>query len=148
MSRRLLLAVLCALALPGGAAGCRPAVKTKALALYAAPRANDGSAVAVEMVVVYDEELLKVVAELTARQWFQQRERLREDHPGGLRSLSWELVPGQSIPLQPLRYPRRKARGAFVFADYYAPGDHRVRIDPHGKVLVTLKEEGFSIDPT
>ena len=139
---------LCAALLLAGAAGCRPAVKTGSMAVYVSPEANNTSPVPVELVVAYDDELVKVLSEMTARDWFRQRAQLRQDNPRGLRTLAWEFVPGQSVPLQPLEVKRRKARGAFVFADFYAPGDHRVRVDPFKRILLTLREDGFSVDPT
>lgn len=141
------LAVLCGLALAAGAAGCRP-VKTRAIAVYASPEANRESPVPVELVVAYDDETVKVLSGMTARDWFRQRAQLRQDNPRGLRSVAWEFVPGQSVPLRPLGVQRKKAKGAFVFADYYAPGDHRVRVDPFKRILITLREDGFSVDPT
>lgn len=118
------------------------------MAVYAAPEANNTSPVPVELVVAYDDELVKVLGAMTARDWFRQRAQLRQDNPRGLRTLAWEFVPGQSVPLQPLPVRRKKARGAFVFADFYAPGDHRVRVDPFKRILLTLREDGFSVDPT
>ncbi|HEX8272503.1 MAG TPA: hypothetical protein VF615_07595 [Longimicrobiaceae bacterium] len=123
-------------------------MKTGSMAVYVAPEANNTSPVPVELVVAYDDELVKVLAGMTARDWFRQRAQLRQDNPRGMRTLAWEFVPGQSVPLQPLRVPRKKAKGAFVFADFYAPGDHRVRVDPFKRILLTLREDGFSVDPT
>ncbi|HEV2145808.1 MAG TPA: hypothetical protein VGR37_00170 [Longimicrobiaceae bacterium] len=144
-ARGLLLA-LCAAALAAG--GCRSAVKTSGYAVYADPRANDASPVPVELVVAYDEELVKVLAGLTARDWYRQRAQLRQDNPRGLQTVAWEFVPGQSVPLQPLRYPRKRAKGAFLFADYYTPGDHRVRVDPFRRILLRLGEQGFTVEQT
>lgn len=146
--RRGLAAALCGAALAGGVAGCRAPVKTGAVAVYVSPAANDASPVPVEMVVAYDDEMVKVLSGMTARDWFRQRTQLRQDNPRGLESVSWEFVPGQSVPLRSVPVARRKAKGAFVFADYYAPGDHRVRVDPFRRILITLREDGFSVDPT
>jgi type VI secretion system protein len=145
VTRRGLALALCAAALAGG---CGPAVKTHAYAVYAEPRANDTSPVPVEFVVAYDDELVKVLSGLTARDWYRQRAQLRQDNPRGLHTVAREFVPGQSVPLQSLHYSRRGAKGAFVFADYYTPGEHRVRVDPFRRILLRLGVQGFTVEQT
>lgn len=130
------------------AAGCGSPVRTRAFAVQVAPEANDRSPVPVALVVVYDPSLLETVAALTARDWFRQREQLARDFPGGFTALSWEFVPGQRVPLQPVRFRHRRARGAFVFADYAAPGDHRIRIDPYRRVTIRLLDDDLSVAPS
>ena len=38
-------------------------------------------------------------------------------------------------------------RGGIVYADYLAPGDHRVRIDPHQSFTIVLGEKEMSVEP-
>ena len=142
--RRLAAALLAGALLLGG---CRSPVKTGYYSVQSSPTANDRSPVPVAVVVVYDAALLKTVAELTARDWFARRDQIVRDNPTGLQTVAWEFVPGQTVPVQPLRLRRRKARGAFVFADYALPGDHRVRVDPYRRMVIRLLDEGLAVEP-
>ncbi|MBV9773953.1 MAG: hypothetical protein JO040_08385 [Gemmatimonadetes bacterium] len=144
MRGRLAAALLAGALLLGG---CRASVKTGYFAVQTSPEANDRSPVPVAVVVVYDAALLKTVAALTAHDWFARRAQLTRDHPTGFQAVSWEFVPGQTVPLQPLRLRRKKARGAFVFADYAAPGDHRVRVDPYRRVVIRLLDADVAVEP-
>lgn len=127
---------------------CGRAIETRMVGFEVAPEANDRSPVPVELVVVYDAEVLPLLLELTARQWFAARGQLLLDHPTGLRSQMWELVPGQELPMQRLPVARKGAHAAFVYADYLGPGAHRIRIDPYERVLVRLGADDLELEET
>jgi type VI secretion system protein len=109
--------------------------------------ANRNSPIAVAVLVVYDEDLMAKLLQMTAAQWFEQRMQLRRDFKDGegFDSWEWEWVPGQRIPVQslPLKPP---AKGALVFADYAVPGIHRFRIDPFKDIVIHLKETAFTVE--
>jgi len=108
---------------------------------------NQDSPVPVELVVVYDKGLLDQLLTLTARDWFTKKDQIRRDYPGdeAFVSIFWELVPGQVMPAQELSFGVG-ARAGIVYADYFAPGDHRARIDPHRDVVIRLRESEFSVE--
>ena len=47
-----------------------------------------------------DPDALKKISELTAAKWFEQREDIRKNYPGGYESFKWELSPGQDVRLR------------------------------------------------
>ncbi len=110
-------------------------------------KVNENSPVAVDIVVVGDEKLLELLKGLEARDWFQKRDQIKRDNNGGdsLFVWSWEWVPGQTIPLIELPW-KHHAVGAIIFANYHAPGAHRVSIDPFTNVNLRLQEKGFSTE--
>jgi type VI secretion system protein len=130
------------------AGGCglmsRSAVKLRGYDLAAAPYANGDSPVRVDVVVVNDKPLAEAVGKLTAADWFAQRGQLLLDNPRLLEITSLEPVPGQALPWRRLRRDG-KARAAFVFADYAAEGDHRVRVDPYRWISIRLEEDGMAV---
>jgi type VI secretion system protein len=126
------------------AAGCGGGVKTRAYSIVVSPQANANSPVPVEMVVVYNRKMLAEVAGLTARDWFERRAQFGRDYPDGWRSMRWEFVPGQSMPLHRLELSRRHARALFIWADYAGEGPHRVRLDPFKRAIVEFGEKDFS----
>ncbi len=107
---------------------------------------NGNYPVAVEMVVVYNGDLENELAELTAEQWFDQRQQyLRDFSTQELEAFRWEWVPGQSPPEQQLRY-RPGARSILVFASYSSPGEHRLRVESFKRPLqVTLSDDDFTV---
>lgn len=134
-----------ALLLAMAAGACAPAVKTRDFAVRTDAEANRQSPVPVDLVLVYDRTLAGELAGATARDWFLRREQIGRDYPDGVRWLSWELVPGQSVPRHRLPLRRRGARAAFVFADYLEPGEHRLRLDPIPNATVWLGTDGMSL---
>lgn len=137
-----------------GALGCGTGSRSLfggdvAVRLDADPKINQDSPVPVELVVVYDKELLAKLAGMTARDWFQNREQTRKDHPGDedFVSMGWEIVPGQSMPAQTLSFASG-ARGGLVFADYFADGAHRARVDPHQNLRIHLQADDVAVEQT
>jgi type VI secretion system protein len=112
------------------------------------PGANQNNPIAVELVVVYDKDLLQELLKLNARQWFQKREQYKKDHPDDEDFISWywEWVPGQEVLSKDISFGTG-ARGALVFADYVTGQDNRARFDPHQDVRIHLQEEGFTVEP-
>ncbi len=137
-----------------GALGCGTGSRSLfggdvAVRLDADPKINQDSPVPVELVVVYDKDLLAKLGGMTARDWFQNREQTRKDHPGedDFVSIAWEIVPGQSMPPQTLSFASG-ARGGLVFADYFSDGAHRARVDPHQNLRIHLQAEDVAVEQT
>lgn len=110
--------------------------------------ANKNNPVAVDYVLVYNEDLLKELLKTPAKEWFEKKNQFKRDYPedSGFSSFEWEWIPGQSIP--PLSMPLvARAKGALVFALYFSKGDHRAHLDPHKSFKLMLREETFSVDP-
>jgi type VI secretion system protein len=120
-------------------------VKWTQVTLSASDDVNNNSPIAVDVVFIMDETLVAKLADLPAAKWFAARTDLVNTYPEGLRYRSWEVVPGQQlvIPGETLEGPRVAA--AFVFANYPAPGAHRVRIEQFGgRLAVQLDNNTFS----
>lgn len=109
-----------------------------------APDANRDSAVAVEFVVVRDKDFLKRLMDLTARQWFEQRDQLRRDFPKAFQSWDFEWIPGQQVPTVRRRF-QAGARSGIVFADYLSEGPHRARFDPYEPIRVRLGKNDLEV---
>jgi type VI secretion system protein len=109
--------------------------------------ANDEYPLAMEVVYVYDEELLKTLLQMSAKQWFEKRNQLKNDFPddSGFESWEWEFTPGQE---EMLHLPLRGGiEGGIIFVNYFNEGQHRVRIQPFRDVKVRLDYSDFKVDP-
>ena len=79
--------------------------------------ANTNSPIALDVVLVYDEALLKQLIKMPSREWFEKREQITRDHikGDGLDYWAWEFVPGQNVdtqilPLKPKAKSEKKSR--------------------------------------
>ena len=109
--------------------------------------ANTNSPIALDVVLVYNEDLLKQLIKMPSREWFEKREQIKRDHiqGDGLDYWAWEFVPGQNVDTQILPF-KPKAKGGIVFANYFTPGDHRFRIDPFKDFIIHLNEKVFTVE--
>lgn len=110
--------------------------------------ANKNNPVAVDYILVYNEDLLKELLKTPAKEWFEKKNQFKRDYPEdtGFASFEWEWIPGQSVP--PLAMPlEARAKGAFVFALYFSKGDHRAHLDPHKSFKLMLLEDTFRVEP-
>lgn len=137
------LAVLSTLSCSSG-----PSARRLFLQVVIAPRSNQNSPVPVAFVSVNDAKLFGKIGEMTAKQWFEQREQLHRDFPGGdiFTEWVWEYVPGQSPPPVVIEVDGR-AIGAMIFANYRIVGDHRFRVGPQRRMRINLQDEGFTVTP-
>jgi type VI secretion system protein len=101
------------------------------------PDANENSAVAVDLVVVYDAKLVDKLLELSASAWFLQKNQLVKDHPRQIDIHKWEWVPGQSVKGKSVTY-ESGAKKIVLFANYVTEGEHRRVIDPQRPFHLTL----------
>lgn len=118
------------------------------LDVHISPKANQNSPVALDLLVIYDPQLLSRVLGMTAKQWFEQKTQILRDYQKGesLDYWSWEWVPGQEIGR--LKLPlEATAKGAVLFARYLTPGAHRIRIDPTQDIKIFLEDETFRVQP-
>lgn len=111
--------------------------------------ANNDSPIAVDLVSVNDKDLAKDLAKMTASDWFQKRDQIREDNPKAAEVSilkSWEWVPGQLIGTVQIPL-KKKPRALLLFANYGTPGPHRAKIDPSNTQQVALNRDDLKVEP-
>ena len=112
-----------------------------------AKNANRNSPIAVNLVLIFDEDLVKKLSALTSREWFKQRDQFKQDFPGdtGFSSLEWEWIPNQNV--SPLSLPTKSnLEAVIIFANYTSKGAHRAQITPNSDIKLKLLEEGFQVE--
>ncbi|KAF1045347.1 hypothetical protein [Xylophilus sp.] len=144
----LLLAPLAGCALPGFLSFKGTKVDWSEVTLAAAPLANDNSPVAVDIVFALDDAMTDRLAELPAAKWFAARADLLKTYPKSLSYRTWELVPGQTLRVAGDSFGSPRVAAVFVYADYVAPGAHRVRVESlKGPLLVRFEARSFDAGP-
>ena len=101
-------------------------------------RANQNNAIALDLLVVYDDEVLKTVMAMTGKDWFARREQVKRDNRGKLDVWSWEWVPGQEV--ERLQFDERTG-----VSDLRSVGD--VIQDAGRRLSGFLDSAGEAVDP-
>lgn len=112
-------------------------------------RANLNNPVALDFLLVFNEKTETEAGKLTARQWFEKKSQFKRDHIVNEDYLlfEYEFVPGDPVPVIEIPYTV-SGRSLLVYADYYTPGEHRVRLNPQKDATITLNERGFALAVT
>ncbi len=107
--------------------------------------ANSKSATAIDLLIVYDPALLEVLLKMDAKDYYVASKQLKQDYPSLADILHWELTPGQVVKDYPINLRSAAPEGAVMFADYYAPGPHRVRIGSSKVIHVHFRANDFCV---
>ena len=107
--------------------------------------ANQESALAIDLLMIYKKELLDTVMKMGARDYYLSANQLKRDYPEMVDIWHWELTPGQVIKDYPITHRDETVIGAVFFADYLTPGDHRVRFGTQMKAHVRAKRFDFCV---
>ena len=110
-----------------------------------APDANEDSALAVELIVVYEDKLIDKLMEKTARDWFSGREQFLRDYDESVDTWKWEWIPGQEVRPLEVSYGIG-AKRVILFADYLTPGEHRATIDPQRPFRLILGQSELELE--
>ena len=123
-----------------------PDVNIETIQIVASSKANQGFPVAVDVVVVNDELLLKTVEGLSAKDWFSGRGQFLTDHSETAVIVSREVVPGKRAPIIELaRSIRVDAKAVFIFANYIDQSVNRLRIDSIEEAQVVLSAKTIEL---
>lgn len=110
-------------------------------------RANLDTAIATDLIVVYEDALVKTLFKLSALNYFENKEQILRDNPGKIDVWSWEVIPGQVVVPQEITLSQPIPRGGVVFSNYLTPGDHRVRVGKEEAVTIKLGPKDLSLIP-
>lgn len=124
-----------------------PKINTRNVDIQVSPKANRDAAVALDIVFVFDQQLLTQLQGLGAKDWFRQRDEMRTLYPTGIAVSSYEVVPGQIVPIEKVSDHDTNAIGVFAFANYPAEGAHRARLDSFKNATIRLDENDLVIVP-
>ncbi len=138
-----LLAALGLMAFAGPSDDPQLLPRAYSIALRAAPDANNGRPVAVDVVVSCDATVGRLLKTMTAAQWFAQRAQLG-NASASLNITSWQVQPGAVIGSSKA-VARKCAKAAVIFANYAGPGEHRLVLGRQSRVTVLLGRDGMAL---
>lgn len=139
------LVLTASLFLSGCLGPIKPCFYVNSVQIKVDPDANDNSATAVDLVVAYEESILKEIQAMPAETYFAKSRQLQRDYPDQITVFHWEVVPGQYVIAQDLDYPKSCPLGGVVFARYLNPGEHRIRLSAERDIEVHLQDKKFCV---
>ncbi len=136
--------------IPGVSA--EPTHKVKSIEIVSTENVNQNTAVAVDVVFIYEERLVDALRGITARVWFRDKPGYLARYPQSLAVSCHEFVPIDSATIEPASVKTgpapsaKKARAVVLFANYLVEdADYTLDISGFRKPLVTLKETTISV---
>jgi type VI secretion system protein len=108
--------------------------------------ANNNSPVIFSVVLPRNQGAMKKLLDLTAKQWFAQREQLLRDYRGDITETYYEFVPGQSVPELTQKVGRSVHQG-ILFVNYQTAGAHRYTFDANAPLKVSFGQRSVSFGP-
>lgn len=115
--------------------------------IYSDVKANNNSAIQVDIVLITTQELYDKVSVLTAAEWFKQRKQIMYDAANKYKALSVtsrEVMPGQQLEVPKIQAPWG-LKGVLVFANYQTPGPHRIALQRLNDAVIILGKEDFTV---
>jgi type VI secretion system protein len=125
-------------------AGCRS--QTVRLQTSLAIDANNNSPVLFSVVVPHNQVLMKKLMEMTAKQWFAQREQLLRDFRKELDEAYFEFVPGQQVPELTQKVAGGSKQG-IIFVNYQSAAPHRYTFDTTQPLKVSFGQRSVTLAP-
>jgi len=113
---------------------------------------NNGGAMKVHFVLVYDKSVFDELGKISARRYFELIDQLHKDHPDKLKVINWDLVASDNLGLDSFKIDTyvdvMDIYGGYIFADYsnnkFA---HRAKIPRYDQIRVVFGEEDLAVYP-
>lgn len=116
------------------------------LVINTVSQSNNAFPVAVDVVFVYQDELIPTVSEMNGLQWFEAKSQLELRHQNDIDVISFELVPGVEEQVVQLPQSVKKAKKALIFANYnYKLGHGSFDITGMKNISILLAKDSFTV---
>ncbi len=146
MTARKFFLFLAIVVLPGGCfQGHGGRIATQQILFLVDARVNDGYPVEVDIVFVFDEGLAKELGAYSAQSWFQRKQTLSASHAGTIAVRHFQVPPGLPPETIEVTNRQRNAVACFVFANYVAHGEHRLRLDNDRDPTIILGPKAITV---
>lgn len=109
------------------------------------PDANLGSPIAVDIVSVYDDQIVNEFESIPASEWFISKNEYEEKLKDNIYIFDREFIPGEQVQVEYTTGVKKEPVTNLLFANYSTPGEHRVRVDEFKMLRIILEEADFSV---
>ena len=106
---------------------------------------NNNSAVALDLVVVCDEEINSEIGKMRAEEYFHKKSDLVMSNSDKILVWHWEVVPGQKLMNQQINFEEFDPINGYVFAYYANDNVNRVKIPDVKEIKIVLSKDRVRI---
>ncbi len=107
--------------------------------------ANNNSAVALDLVILYDKTLINKFLGMSASSYFGKKKQLTLDYPVQMQVKNWEIVPGQKVTPYKVTFEYPLPQAAFFYAKLSSSGEHRQRVGDQKGLQIVLGKSNMSL---
>lgn len=115
------------------------------LSIYVDKNANNKAPVALDLVIVCDENLGKEIGSLTAAQYFEKKNELITANADNIMVWHWEVVPGQQLKNVNIKFEEFNPVCGYVFASYASEKMNRIKLPSAEEIKIILKKSEFQV---
>jgi hypothetical protein len=111
---------------------------------------NNNGAIKLDLVIVYTQELVNKLSEMSAQEFFRRKKQLKRDHPDKIKIFQWG-IPAEKALSKEIKIKHNTSEltpmAAYVFANYNSAGEHRHAVpDALKKIKIVLKRDDFDLE--
>ena len=119
--------------------------KNMAVEVMTAPGMNNNSPINVAIVFAYDKDLMTKLKAMSASKWFSSEQQIKNDNPGEVATVDWQVIPDQSLVEKQITYTTSKLQGILVYANYTTSGDHRIVSKAEDAMTIIMNVKDFTV---
>lgn len=119
----------------------------KKISVEASFNSNLDTAVAIDLLFIYDDAITPVLSELTGPGWFQDRDALIKRYSNDVDVVSLEVVPLSVIDKVSLPANHKKAKNVLMFANYRSPkGQYVAALGQFVSLKIRLLNDQYQLE--
>jgi len=118
--------------------------RLKKISIVADKNLNQGLPVAVDLLFIDEPSVVDSLSKLKAIEWFLDRKDYIRKYKNQLKTISYEIVPGQVIKNIDIPYSiSADAVSIVIFADYFGEGSYNSVIKNKSEIIINLGPNDF-----
>ncbi|MDR1361836.1 MAG: hypothetical protein LBJ16_01305 [Holosporaceae bacterium] len=134
----------------GGVFASKEKVNLKTIVFDVEENMNHNGAVKLDLIIVYTQELVNKLSEMSSREYFRRKRQLKRDHPDKIKIYQWGIEAEKSLS-KPIKIKHDTNAltplAAFIFADFSSTGEHRHLVpEALENIKLVLKENDFELE--
>jgi len=107
---------------------------------------NESSPVALDLLLVFSDDAKKILEDLTANQWFTQKQDILNQFRKEIQISSWEMIPSQRLSNLELQKSNDNYICAIIFANYNNSFTNRRSISDVKEMTIVMKRNSFILN--
>jgi hypothetical protein len=124
-----------------------PTTDTKNLKIFSDAGINNDFPIPTDIVMIKNEDLIKVVAEMEASTWFEQKTYFLPSNAANLEVFQYEILPGSNTSAVKFGWSeRRDAKAIFVISNFIQKVNGKVRVDQLKRPVLILTSNGIEVE--